>query len=152
MAVIYFSYRGFVQVIRNQTSTRAEYRFGDDDNGNLELFDITVCPVKEQLTFLAAIRKENNLTSLLKEANRSLDFIQFIYALSLDHNYNSNLTYKVLSESHDWVPKWNHILDWQSGHCYTFSPKAQGMAKTPLNSFIIYDNSQVQQIIFQVSI
>ena len=150
LAVIYFSYRGFVQVMANQTSSRAEYRFGDDDKGNLELFDITVCPVKEQLKFLAIYRNGNNLTELLKEASKSVDFNQFIWAISLDNNYKTNLTYSKSYSTNDWIPKWTHVLDWQSGHCYTFSPKAQGMNKTPLNSDVVYDNSQVQKIVFTV--
>ena len=137
----------------NQTSTRAEYRFGDDDKGNLELFDITICPVKEQLKFLSIHKAGYNLTEFLKEANKSLDFNQFIFALVLDRNDKGNLTYSKKFETNHWTPKWTHVLDWQSGHCYTFSPKVQGLLKAPLtlNSFIVYDTSQAHIITFDVS-
>ena len=62
-AVTYFTYQGFDQVLKQQTSTRAEYRFGDDDDGNLELFDITAC-VSYQPSFVNLVSYGANLSVL----------------------------------------------------------------------------------------
>ena len=150
LAVVYFSYRGFVQVLNQQTSTRAEYRFGDDDKGNLEMFDITVCPKKDQLAFEKVLKGGKNLSALIEEASKGWAFEDFVVGVSLDVTPNSPLVYESRTDNNSWIPKWTHVLDWQSGHCFTFSPSAQGMKSTPITAYNTYDNSQWQHLLLKV--
>ena len=147
-AVTYFTYQGFDQVLKKQTSTRAEYRFGDDDEGNLDLFDITAC-VNYQPSFVKLVEKGANLSGLIEASENEIDFASLnkFIRFEIIPQLSSNLSYNSTVKNPTWAPKWNHILDWERGHCYTFSPKAQGLSKAPITSH--YDNSQIQLFVFQ---
>ena len=73
IAVLYFSYQGFHQVLDQQTSTRAEYRFGDDDNGNLELIDITVCLISNQHSPAGLVKSGFNLSQILEHSKQKFN-------------------------------------------------------------------------------
>ena len=94
IAVIYFSYQGFHQVLDQQISTRAEYRFGDDDKGNIELFDITVC-VGNQNKPAGLVQAGFNLSQILQNAEETFNFtderqiVQFDISPETDLGYNS---------------------------------------------------------------
>ena len=148
-AVAYFTYQGFDQVLKKQTSTRAEYRFGDDDDGNLELFDITAC-VSYRPSFVHLVAKGANLSELIEASENGIDFASLTKIIQFEilASDSRNLTYNSVVENPVWTPKWNHVLDWERGHCYTFSPKDQGISKAPIISHNTYDNSQIQMFIF----
>ena len=149
IAVLYFSYQGFHQVLDQQTSTRAEYRFGDDDNGNLELFDITIC-LGNQHSPAGLVKSGFNLSQILEHSKQKFNLSDEKQMIRFDIDAEANLTFSNLKgqEKNPWVPEWIHIVNWQSGHCYTFSPKSIGIATTSIKSHSVYDNSQVQTLLF----
>ena len=154
LAVFYFTYQGFDQVLEKQTSTRTEYKFGDDDNGYLEPFDVTIC-IHKQLAFLFQVAKGYNLSTLLENSKPKINLTDIAQRISLDHNIGSNLTFNNLTtttrprdENHTWIPVWTHVLDWERGHCFTFSPSAQGIYNIPITASNVYDGGQFQQFLF----
>ena len=150
IAVIYFSYQGFHQVLDQQISTRAEYRFGDDDKGNIELFDITVC-LGNQNKPAGLVQAGFNLSQILQNAEQTFNFTDERQIVQFDISPETDLGYNSINgppTNPTWIPDWQHVLDWQSGHCYTFSPKRLGIEKAPIKSYSVYDNSQVHTLLF----
>ena len=94
-AVLYFSYQGFHQVLGQQTSTRAEYRFGDDDNGNLELFDITICP-GNQHSPAGLVKSGFNLSQILEHSEQKFNLSDEKQMIRFDIDAEANLTYNNL--------------------------------------------------------
>ena len=149
LSAIYFTIRGFQQVTKEQISTKTEYRYGDDNDGNIDLLAITVCP-QTQESYAEKFRKGFSLNQILQDSQPHINFQDILQSMKLDSNDGNNMTYN--KDDQGWVPKWEHILDWQQGHCYTFNPKYEGLTKIPIISYNVFDNSQIQQLKFKVKL
>ena len=148
LSAIYFTIRGFQQVTKEQISTKTEYRYGDDNDGNINLLAMTVCP-QTQESYAEKFRKGYALNHILDDSQADFSLQEILQFMKLDSNDGNNMTYDQSAEK-GWVPKWEHILDWQQGHCYTFNPKYEGLTKIPIISYNVFDNSQIQQFKFKV--
>ena len=148
LSAIYFTIRGFQQVLKEQISTKTEYRYGDDNDGNIDLLAITVCP-QTQESYAEKFRKGFSLNQILQDSQPHINFQEILQSMKLDSNDGNNMTYE--KDDQGWVPKWEHILDWQQGHCYTFNPKDEGFNKIPIISYNVFDNSQIQKFKFKIN-
>ena len=148
LSAIYFTIRGFQQVLKEQISTKTEYRYGDDNDGNINLLAVTVCP-QTQESYAEKFRKGYALNQILQDSQPQINFQDILKHMKLDSNDGNNMTY--YNDVQGWVPKWEHILDWQKGHCYTFNPKDEGFTKIPIISYNVFDNSQIQKFYFNIN-
>ena len=65
LSATYFTIRGFQQVLKEQISTKTEYKYGDDNHGNIDLLAITVCP-ETQESYAEKFRKGFALNQILQ--------------------------------------------------------------------------------------
>ena len=147
-AVIYFTVRGFEQVMREQISTKTEYRHGDDNNGNLNLLAMTIC-LQDQISLAEKFKNGYDLIDVINDTQSFVFMKDILQVMTLDYNEESNLIYSKNTKSQMWTPEWNHIIDWQQGHCFTFNPKRHGMKNVPIVSYNVFDNSQIQRFKFK---
>ena len=145
----YFTIRGFQQVVKEQISTKTQYRYGDDNDGNLDLLAITICPDSQE-SLASKFKQDYDLKSIIKDSESILEIEEILQSMILDSNDGSNMYYSKTLET-KWIPKWEHILDWQQGHCYTFNPKSEGLTSTPIMSYNVFDNSQIQKMVFNTN-
>ena len=132
-------------MLEKPISTKTDFRFGDDSRGNLDMFAITVCPESNFSPFFNGFKESQNysLAKILKDASIPLwNISENLKYQSLAHQ--SKFTYHQSGESDQWVPKWDWILDWQYGHCYTFQPKENDVETVPIIAHSRSSKSQVQ--------
>ena len=98
LSAIYFTIRGFQQVLKEQISTKTEYRYGDDNDGNIDLLAITVCP-QTQESYAEKFRKGFSLNQILQDSQTHVNFQDFLQSMKLDSNDGNNM--KVERYGHD---------------------------------------------------
>ena len=138
---IFFCIRAFHNLTDESISTRYQYRFGDDNRGNMDLMAITIC--------LGMFKDHKNASAFnLLEYNDtfpdlSWNIVNFIKLINLGGTYSF------------WGDEmkgfWKPILDWRFGMCHTFDPKEHEMLKVPVKSQSSLANYQSQSIMFSVS-
>ena len=142
-AVGILSYKAVKHLTDEPISTTFQYRFGDDNQGNLNLMAITICPgqfVKRKLD----------------ERYKHYSMLQYNQSLpKLDWNINETLRFFKLGEDHDFGPGemdhlWEPVSDWKYGLCYTFDPVQNGMPKVRIIASNSISSYLVQQFTFNV--
>merc|ERR1712062_271150 len=147
-AVSYFTFRGFQQMLEKPISTKTDFRFGDDSRGNLSMFVITICPESNFSPFLNGFKSQNySLAKILKDSIASWNISENLKYQSLADG--SKYTYQA-GMSNQWVPKWNLILDWKYGHCYTFQPNENEVKTVPIIAHGRGSKSQVQILAMKI--
>ena len=141
-AIVILSVKAVKHLTDESISTTFQYRFGDDNQGNLNLMSITICPGQ----FVK--RKHENKYSML-QYNESLP--------ELDWNINETLKFFKLGGDYDFGPGemnhlWMPVSDWKYGRCYTFDPAKHQMQKVTIIATNSISSYLVQQLTFDVII
>ena len=140
--VIFFSIRAVNNLTTDSISTRFQYRFGDDNQGNIELMAITIC--------LGRFKDHKNATTFnLLETNStfpdlSWNIVDIFKLIKLGGGY--------AFYSNEIEGFWKPVLDWKFGQCYTFDPKEHGMFKVPLKDPNSVSSYLSQFLMFNVSV
>ena len=141
---IFFSIRAVHNLTDESISTRFQYRFGDDNEGNLELMAFTVC--------LGRFKDHKNATeySLLQYKDTFP---------KLSWNTNEFIHYVLLGTYEDYAfyssemdGFWKPVLDWKYGLCHTFDPKEHGIFKVRIEDPGSISTHISQVLMFDVSL
>ena len=141
LIVVLLSIKAVKHLTNEPISTTFQFRFGDDDQGNLNLMAMTICPgqfiKRKNQTYYSLLHYNTTLPHLAW----SISNILKLFRLGGDFSYMKG----------EMDELWTPVLDWKYGQCFTFDPYIHNMTKVPMMASNSISDYLVQQIMFDVS-